>query len=121
MRAIIEREKVISTGVGIGIALPHVKIPCVKDFIAAVGRSHKGIDFNSLDDHPVNIVVMIGAIVKVHLARGFFASGGGFEFNLALIGLLAAILVAGPGRFALGRVLPLPKNAESNQPIAILE
>jgi len=61
LRAIIEREKVISTGVGIGIALPHVKIPCVKDFVAAVGRSHKGIDFDSLDEHPVNLIVMIGA------------------------------------------------------------
>lgn len=61
LKAIIEREKVISTGVGIGIALPHVKIPCVRDFVAALGRSHKGIDFNSLDDQPVHIIVMIGA------------------------------------------------------------
>ncbi len=61
MRAIFEREKVISTGVGIEVALPHVKIPSVKDFIIAVGRSTKGIDFESLDDKPVYIIVMIGA------------------------------------------------------------
>jgi mannitol/fructose-specific phosphotransferase system IIA component (Ntr-type) len=61
LRAIFEREKVISTGVGIEVALPHVKIPSVTDFVIAIGRSHKGIDFESLDDKPVYIVVMIGA------------------------------------------------------------
>lgn len=61
LRAIFEREKVISTGVGIEVALPHVKIPSVKDFVVAVGRSHKGIDFDSLDEKPVYIIVMIGA------------------------------------------------------------
>jgi len=61
LNAIFEREKVISTGVGIEVALPHVKIPSVKDFVIAVGRSHKGIDFDSLDEKPVYIIVMIGA------------------------------------------------------------
>ncbi len=64
LHAIFEREKIISTGVGIGVAVPHVKIPSVKDFIAAIGRSHKGIDFQSLDEKPVHIVVMIGASDK---------------------------------------------------------
>jgi putative oxidoreductase len=49
------------------------------------------------------IVIMIGAIAQVHGAHGFFLSQGGFEYNLALIGLLLAILIAGPGRFAIGR------------------
>lgn len=61
LNAIFEREKVISTGVGIEVALPHVKIPSVKDFVIAIGRSHKGIDFDSLDEKPVYIIVMIGA------------------------------------------------------------
>jgi fructose-specific phosphotransferase system IIA component len=61
LNAIFERERVISTGVGIEVALPHVKIPSVKNFAIAVGRSHKGIDFESLDEKPVYIVVMIGA------------------------------------------------------------
>jgi len=61
LNAIFEREKVISTGVGIEVALPHVKIPSVKNFVIAIGRSHKGIDFEALDDKPVYIVVMIGA------------------------------------------------------------
>ena len=63
-RAIFEREKIISTGVGIGVAVPHVKIPVVKDFVASIGRSFKGVDFQALDEKPVNIIVMIGASDK---------------------------------------------------------
>lgn len=61
LRAILEREKVLSTGVGIEVAMPHVKIASVKNFAIAIGRSHKGIDFESLDEKPVYIIVMIGA------------------------------------------------------------
>jgi putative oxidoreductase len=67
------------------------------------------------------IVVMIGAIGMVHGKNGFFLSDGGFEYNLALIGLLAPILIAGPGRFAVGRFLPLPKSARTGRPIVVLE
>ncbi|MCB2153435.1 PTS sugar transporter subunit IIA [bacterium] len=57
---ILEREKTLSTGVGIGVALPHVKIPSIKDFVIAVGRSFQGVDFQSIDEKPAHIVVMIG-------------------------------------------------------------
>jgi len=67
------------------------------------------------------IVVMIGAIATVHGKNGFFLSANGFEYNLALIGLLAPVLVVGPGRFAIGRSLPLPKSAKTGRPIAVLE
>lgn len=67
------------------------------------------------------IVIMIGAIVMVHGKNGFFQSAGGYEYNLALIGLLAPILIAGPGRFAIGRFLPLPGSARNGRPIALLE
>jgi putative oxidoreductase len=68
-----------------------------------------------------NIVIMLGAIGMVHGKNGFFLSAGGFEYNLALIGLLAPILIAGPGRFAIGRFLPLPKSAQTGPPILVLE
>ena len=67
------------------------------------------------------IVIMIGAIATVHGKNGFFMSAGGYEYNLALIGLLAPILLAGPGRFSLGRHLPLPKSSKTGRPMAILE
>jgi mannitol/fructose-specific phosphotransferase system IIA component (Ntr-type) len=61
LHAILEREKIISTGVGIEVAMPHAKISSVKDFCIAVGRSQRGIDFDAIDDKPVHIVVMIGS------------------------------------------------------------
>jgi PTS system nitrogen regulatory IIA component len=61
IEAIFEREKVISTGIGIGVAVPHVKIPEVTDFVLAFGRHHGGLDFDSLDEQPVHLVAMIGA------------------------------------------------------------
>jgi putative oxidoreductase len=67
------------------------------------------------------VVIMIGAIVKVHGQHGFFLSNKGFEYNLALIGLLLPTVIAGPGRFAVGRLLPLPRSAQTGRPIAVLE
>lgn len=52
-----------------------------------------------------NIVIMLGAILQVHGKNGFFAPTG-FEYNLALIGLFLAVLIAGPGRHTLARPLP---------------
>lgn len=57
--AIIEREEIMSTGIGLGLAIPHAKIPSVKDFVIAVGISRDGIDYGAIDDHRVHIVVMI--------------------------------------------------------------
>lgn len=64
LRAILEREKTLSTGVGIGVAVPHAMIPEVADFVIAIGRSRKGIEFDALDEKPVNIIVMIAASDK---------------------------------------------------------
>jgi putative oxidoreductase len=68
-----------------------------------------------------NIVIMIGAIALVHGKNGFFLSAGGFEYNLALIGLLTPTLIAGPGRWAVSRCLPLPKSRGTGRPVAVME
>ena len=67
------------------------------------------------------IVIMIGAIVQVHGPNGFALANKGYEYNLALIGLLVPILLAGPGAFSIGRFLPLPKSGGSSRPITVLE
>jgi putative oxidoreductase len=67
------------------------------------------------------IVIMIGAIAMVHGAKGFFMSAGGYEYNLALIGLLVPTLLAGPGKYSIGRALPLPKRPNSDRPVIVLE
>jgi mannitol/fructose-specific phosphotransferase system IIA component (Ntr-type) len=59
IKAVIKREKEASTGMGKGVALPHVKHPAVKDVIAAVGQSGTGIDFSSLDKQPVYSVILL--------------------------------------------------------------
>ncbi|MCA3748821.1 MAG: DoxX family protein [Rubrobacter sp.] len=53
------------------------------------------------------IAVMIGAILTVHLRHGFFAQSGGYEFNLALIGIALALLLAGAGSYSLDAALGL--------------
>lgn len=60
-RAILDRETILSTGIGLGIAVPHAKISTVKGIVAALGKTKKGINYGALDDQPVHIVVMIGA------------------------------------------------------------
>ncbi|MFC1677074.1 PTS sugar transporter subunit IIA [Planctomycetota bacterium] len=58
-RAIIKRESEASTGIGKGVAVPHVKHSAVKDVIATVGISHAGVDFSSLDKMPVYSVILL--------------------------------------------------------------
>lgn len=57
--AIFEREAIMSTGIGLEIAIPHAKIPSVTDFVVAIGKARRGIDFNALDGRPVRILILI--------------------------------------------------------------
>lgn len=59
VNAIIKRENEASTGIGKGIAIPHVKHPVAKDIIAAIGQTEIGIDFSSLDKQPVYSVILL--------------------------------------------------------------
>jgi mannitol/fructose-specific phosphotransferase system IIA component (Ntr-type) len=58
-RAIIKRENEASTGMGKGIAVPHVKYKTAKNVVAAVGQSSKGVDFAALDKQPVYSVILL--------------------------------------------------------------
>ena len=57
--AIFEREGIMTTGIGLEIAIPHAKIPSVKEFVVAVGTTPDGLDFDAYDGQPVKIVVLI--------------------------------------------------------------
>jgi len=59
IKAVIKREKEASTGIGKGVAVPHVKHPAVKNMVAAVGLSSGGIDFSALDKKPVYSVILL--------------------------------------------------------------
>jgi len=54
-----EREKIMSTGVGKGFAIPHAKTNSVNEIIAAFGKLDKPLDFQALDEQPVNIIFLL--------------------------------------------------------------
>jgi mannitol/fructose-specific phosphotransferase system IIA component (Ntr-type) len=57
--SLIKREQGGSTGLGKGVAVPHVKHARVGKLVATIGRSVSGVDFNSIDRQPVFSVVMV--------------------------------------------------------------
>lgn len=57
--AVLDREKVMSTGVGKGFAIPHGKTNAVTEIVGAFGRIKDGIDYESLDGNPVNLVFLL--------------------------------------------------------------
>jgi len=56
---ILERERIISTGIGLGVALPHAKLPTVKNFFISVGILGNGVDWDATDEQPVRLIFMI--------------------------------------------------------------
>lgn len=59
--AILEREKIVSTGIGIGVAIPHAKMPGYDRFFIAIGiQKGGGLEWNALDKLPVRLIFMIG-------------------------------------------------------------
>jgi fructose-specific phosphotransferase system IIA component len=57
--AILEREKLMSTGVGHGFAIPHGKTDALDDIIAAFAITEHPIDFQALDNQPVQLIFML--------------------------------------------------------------
>ncbi|MCK4338395.1 MAG: PTS sugar transporter subunit IIA [Candidatus Cloacimonetes bacterium] len=64
IKKIFDREKLMSTGIGYGIAVPHIRDKSVKDFVIAFGRKISGLEYDSIDNKPVKLVFMIGASDK---------------------------------------------------------
>lgn len=57
--AVLEREKIMSTGVGHGFAIPHAKTDAVSEMIAGFGKLPDPIEFEALDGQPVNLVFLL--------------------------------------------------------------
>jgi mannitol/fructose-specific phosphotransferase system IIA component (Ntr-type) len=57
----MEREKLVTTGVGYGVAFPHAKTRSVRGIVIAFGRSKEGIDFEAMDKRPVQLFFLIAA------------------------------------------------------------
>ncbi len=59
-QAIVDRENLVSTGVGMGVAIPHAKLNVCQDFFIAVAVLEKGLEWNAIDDSLVRLVFLIG-------------------------------------------------------------
>lgn len=60
-RAVLQRENIVSTGVGMGVAIPHAKMTSCEDFFIAIGiQKGKGLDWKALDEAPVKLIFLIG-------------------------------------------------------------
>jgi PTS system nitrogen regulatory IIA component len=64
INAVLEREELVSTGIGLGVALPHAKLLEIEDFFIVIGINKEGIDWDAIDRNPVGIVFLIGGPEK---------------------------------------------------------
>jgi mannitol/fructose-specific phosphotransferase system IIA component (Ntr-type) len=80
IEVIKKREKSMSTGIGFGIGIPHAATEAIDDVIGALGRSSVGIDFEALDNQPVNLVVL------------FLVPQGQFQKHLNTLANIAKLL-----------------------------
>jgi len=58
-RLLDEREASVSTGVGGGVAFPHVRLDTLRDFVIFVLTSPRGVDFEALDNNRVHVFVVL--------------------------------------------------------------
>ncbi len=59
LAVVMEREKLGSTGIGHGIAIPHGRLPDLDAPVTALARHAAGVDFDAIDGRPVHIVVLL--------------------------------------------------------------
>ncbi|HVP78003.1 MAG TPA: PTS sugar transporter subunit IIA [Thermodesulfobacteriota bacterium] len=61
LQVLLEREKLGSTGIGEGIAIPHGRLKKLRNFFISFGRSLKGVDFDSIDGKPTQLFFLVMA------------------------------------------------------------
>jgi fructose-specific phosphotransferase system IIA component len=61
LKSVLDREKLVTTGVGYNVAFPHAKTKSVRGVVIAFGRKSEGVDFEAMDRKPVNLFFLIAA------------------------------------------------------------
>jgi mannitol/fructose-specific phosphotransferase system IIA component (Ntr-type) len=84
-----KRETTMSTGIGFGIGIPHASSDLIYEVVGALGRSKKGINFDALDNQPVNLVML------------FVVPQGHFQKHLRTLADIAKLLKNETSRRAL--------------------
>ena len=77
-----KREASMSTGIGFGIGIPHASTELITEVVGALGRSKKGVNFDSLDNQPVHLVML------------FLVPQGQFQKHLHTLANIAKLLGA---------------------------
>ena len=75
-----KRENSMSTGIGYGIGIPHASTDLISEVVGALGRSRTGVNFDALDNQPVNLVML------------FLVPQGQFQKHLHTLANIAKIL-----------------------------
>lgn len=75
-----KRESSMSTGIGFGIGIPHASTDLIQEVVGAFGRSTKGVNFDALDNQPVNLVML------------FLVPQGQFQKHLHTLANIAKLL-----------------------------
>ena len=75
-----KREQYMSTGIGFGIGIPHASTDLIKEVVGALGRSKAGVNFDALDNQPVNLVML------------FLVPQGQFQKHLHTLANIAKLL-----------------------------
>src|SRR5256714_654062 len=75
-----KRESSMSTGIGFGIGIPHASTDLITEVVGALGRSKKGINFDALDNQPVNLAML------------FLVPQGQFQKHLHTLANIAKLL-----------------------------
>ncbi|MCB1107332.1 MAG: PTS sugar transporter subunit IIA [Chlamydiia bacterium] len=62
LKALLAREEIASTGIGMGVAIPHAKLPTLSRFFLAIGlqKGGEGVEWGAPDDVPIQLIFMIG-------------------------------------------------------------
>jgi PTS system nitrogen regulatory IIA component len=61
MKVLVDRERLASTAIGEGVAIPHGKLDAVGKLVACVGRARAGVDFDSMDGRPTHLFFVLVA------------------------------------------------------------
>jgi mannitol/fructose-specific phosphotransferase system IIA component (Ntr-type) len=75
-----KRESSMSTGIGFGIGIPHASTDLIYEVVGSLGRSHKGVNFEALDNQPVKLVML------------FLVPQGQFQKHLHTLASIAKML-----------------------------
>jgi fructose-specific phosphotransferase system IIA component len=75
-----KRESSMSTGIGFGIGIPHASTDLIQEVVGALGRSRKGVNFDALDNQPVNLLML------------FLVPQGQFQKHLHTLANIAKLL-----------------------------